>query len=82
MSAGAQSAVDPVIRVLSYLLPPRLSLEIDVRRRSRAAGYNKDLIAKLRGLERAGRVRIERIEKNYVGPNRINPATAFVWRRA
>jgi hypothetical protein len=78
----AQSAIDPLIRVLSYLLPPRLSLEIDVRRRSRAHGYNKDLISKLRSLERAGRIRIERIEKNYIGPNPINPATAIVWRRA
>lgn len=78
----AQSAIDPLIRVLSYLLPPRLSLEIDVRRRSRAHGYNKDLISKLRNLERAGRIRIERIEKNYIGPNPINPATAIVWQPA
>jgi hypothetical protein len=76
----AESAIDPLIGWLSYVVPPRLSLELDVRRRSRAHGYNKDLIAKLRGLERAGRIRIERIEKNYIGPNPINPATAIVWR--
>ncbi len=78
----AESAIDPLIGWLSYVVPPRLSLEIDVRRRSRAHGYNKDLISKLRNLERAGRIRIERIEKNYIGPNPINPATAIVWRRA
>ena len=58
-------------------MPPRLSLEIDVRRRSRAHGYNKDLLSKLRSLERAGRIQIERIEKNYIGPNPINPGTAI-----
>jgi len=78
----AESALGPLIGWLSYLMPPRLSLEIDLRRRSRASGYNKDLISKLRKLERAGRIRIERIEKNYIGPNPINPATAIVWRRA
>jgi hypothetical protein len=78
----AGSALGPLIGWLSYLMPPRLSLEIDLRRRSRASGYNKDLVAKLRSLERAGRIRIERIEKNYIGPNPINPATAIVWRRA
>ncbi len=78
----AQSAIGPLIKSLSYIVPPRLSLEIDVHRRSRAHGYNKDLISKLRNLENAGRIRIERIEKNYIGPNPINPATAIVWRRA
>ncbi len=78
----AESALGPLLGWLSYLMPPRLSLEIDLRRRSRASGYNKDLVSKLRGLERAGRIRIERIEKNYIGPNPINPATAIVWRRA
>ena len=78
----AESALGPLIGWLSYLMPPRLSLEIDLRRRSRASGYNKDLVAKLRSLERAGRIRVERIEKNYIGPNPINPATAIVWRRA
>ncbi len=78
----AESAIDPLIRSLSYVVPPQLSLEIDVRRRCRAHGYNKDLISKLRSLERAGRIRIERIEKNYIGPNPINPGTAIVWRRA
>ena len=78
----AESAIDPLIRSLSYVVPPRLSLEIDVRRRSRAHGYNKDLLSKLRSLERAGRILIERIEKNYIGPNPINPGTAIVWRRA
>jgi len=78
----AESAIDPLIRLLSNVVPPRLSLEIDVRRRSRSHGYNKDLISKLRSLERAGRIRIERIVKNYIGPNPINPATAIVWRRA
>ena len=62
----AKSAIDPLIRLLSYVVPPRLSLEIDVRRRSRAHGYNKDPISKLRNLERTGRIRIERIEKNYI----------------
>ena len=42
----------------------------------------EDLISKLRRLERTGRIRIERIEKNYVGPNPINPGTVIVWRRA
>jgi hypothetical protein len=78
----AESTIDPLIRSLSYVVPPRLSLEIDVRRRSRAHGYNKDLLSKLRSLERAGRILIERIEKNYIGPNPINPGTAVVWRRA
>jgi len=78
----AESALGPLIGWLSYLMPPRLSLEIDLRRRSRASGYNRDLVSKLRKLERAGRVRIERIEKNYIGPNPINPATAIIWRRA
>ena len=78
----AESGLDSLIRSLSYIVPPRLSLEIDVRRRSRSHGYNKNLISKLRSLERAGRIRIERIEKNYIGPNPINPGTAIVWRRA
>ncbi len=78
----AESALGPLIGWLSYLMPPRLSLEIDLRRRSRASGYNKNLISKLRGLERAGKIRIDRIEKNYIGPNPLNPATAIVWRRA
>jgi len=78
----ADSAFGSVIGSLSYVVPPRLSLEIDLRRRSRASGYNKDLVSKLRALERAGRIRIERIEKNYIGPNPMNPATAIVWRRA
>jgi hypothetical protein len=78
----ADSTIDPLIRSLCYLVPPRLSLEIDVRRRSRSHGYNKDLISKLRNLERVGRIHIERVEKNYIGPNPINPATAIIWRRA
>jgi hypothetical protein len=78
----AQSPLGPLIKSLSYVLPPRLSLEVDLHRRSRSHHYNKDLISKLRHLERAGRIRIERIEKNYIGPNPINPATAIVWRRA
>jgi hypothetical protein len=78
----AQSSLNFLIQLLSWVVPPRLSLEIDVRRRSRAHGYNKDLISKLRNLERSGRIRIERIEKNYIAPNPINPATAIVWRRA
>jgi hypothetical protein len=77
-----QTMAGPVIGALSYVLPPRLSLEIDIRRRSRSTGYNRDLLAKLRRLEQAGRIRIERIEKNYVGPNPLNPGTAIVWRRA
>jgi hypothetical protein len=36
--------------------------------------------AMLEAVERAGRIRIERIEKNYIGPNPINPGTAIVWR--
>jgi hypothetical protein len=71
-----------LVGALSYVMPPRLSLEIDVRRRSRATGYNQDLIGRLRGLERAGRIRIERIEKNYIGPNPLNPGTAVIWRPA
>jgi len=78
----AETALGPLIGWLSYLMPPRLSLEIDLHRRSRASGYNRNLVAKLRSLERAGRIRIERIEKNYIGPNPINPATVVVWRRA
>lgn len=77
-----QSPIAPLIGGLSYVVPPRLSLELDVRRRSRSTAYNQDLIGKLRGLERAGRIRIERIEKNYVGPNPLNPGTAIVWRPA
>ena len=78
----AGSAVGPLIGFLSHVVPPRLSLELDLRRRSRSTGYNLDLLEKLRGLERAGRIRIERIEKNYVGPNPFNPGTAIVWCRA
>src|SRR5262249_22828477 len=79
---SAESELGPLLRWLSYLTPPRLSLEIDLHRRSRASGYNRDLLSKLRHLERAGRIRIERIEKNYIGPNPMNPATAIVWSRA
>jgi len=78
----AGSALGPLIGALSYVVPPRLSLEIDLRRRSRNSGYNRDLLPKLRALERGGRIRIERVVKNYVGPNPLNPATAIVWRRA
>lgn len=79
---AAASPLDPLVGPLSYVMPPRLSLDLDTRRRNRASGYNRDLVSKLRGLERAGRIRIERIEKDYVGPNPIHPATAIVWRRA
>jgi hypothetical protein len=72
--------IGPLVGALSYVTPPRLSLELDIRRRSRATGYNQDLIGRLRGLERAGRIRIDRIEKNYVGPNPLNPGTAIIWR--
>lgn len=72
----------PLARALTYVIPPRLFLDIDMRRRSRSSGYNRDLVAKLRALERAGRIRIERMEKHFVGPNPINPGTAIVWRRA
>jgi hypothetical protein len=78
----AGTAAGPLIGLLSRIVPPRLSLELDMRRRSRATGYNANLLEMLRGLERARRIRIERIEKNYVGPNPLNPATAIVWRRA
>jgi hypothetical protein len=77
-----QGAAGPVIGILSRVVPPRLSLELDVRRRSRSTAYNRDLIGRLRSLERAGRIRIERIAKNYVGPNPLNPGTAIVWRPA
>jgi len=77
----AQGALGPLIGGLSYVMPPRLSLEIDLRQRSRASGYNRDLVPKLRALERAGRIVIERVEKNYIGPNPLNPATAIVWRK-
>ena len=78
----ADTAAGPLIGLLSRIVPPRLSLELDLRRRSRSTGYNVDLLPKLRALERAGRIRIERIEKNYVGTNPLNPGTAIVWRRA
>jgi hypothetical protein len=77
-----QGAAGPVIGVLSRVVPPRLSLELDVRRRSRSTAYNRDLIGRLRSLERTGRLHIERIAKNYVGPNPLNPGTAIVWRPA
>jgi hypothetical protein len=77
----AETSVGPLIGFLSYIVPPRLSFEVDLRRRSRSTGYNVDLLPKLRALERAGRIRIERIEKNYIGPNPLNPGTAIVWRR-
>jgi hypothetical protein len=77
-----QSPIGPLIAGLSRVVPPRLSLELDVRRRNRSTGYNQDLIAKLRRLERAGRIRIERIEKNYVASNPLNPGTAIIWRPA
>jgi len=76
------SALGPLMRWLSHLLPPRLSLEVDIRRRSRSHGYNQDLIPRLRRLERLGRIRIERIDKNYIGANPLNPGTAIVWRPA
>lgn len=78
----AESTLGLLIGWLSYAMPPRVSLEIDLRRRSRSSGYNRDLISKLRALERADRIAIERIEKNYIGPNPMNPATAIVWRRS
>lgn len=78
----AQSALGPVIGGLSYVAPPRLSLGLDVRRRSRSTGYNRDLVSRLRRLEAAGRIRIERIEKYYVGANPLNPGTAIIWRPA
>jgi hypothetical protein len=77
-----QSPIGPLMGGLSHIVPPRLSLELDVRRRSRSTAYNKDLVGRLHGLERAGRIRLERIEKNYVGPNLLNPGTAIVWRPA
>lgn len=76
----AKSAIDPLIRLLSYVVLPGLSLEINVRRRGRAHSYNKDLILKLHNLERTGRIFIKRIEKNYIRPNPINPARAITWR--
>lgn len=78
----AESVFGPLVGALSYVVPPGLSFEVDVRRRSRSTRYNRDLVTKLRALERAGRIRIERIDKNYIGPNPLNPATAIVWRRA
>lgn len=78
----ADSPFNLLVEPLSYLVPPRLSLEIDVRRRSRASRYNRDLISKLRRLERTGRICIEHLEKNYIAPNPLNPGTAIVWRRA
>jgi len=75
-----QSPLGPLIGGLSYVVPPRLSLDIDIRRRNRSTAYNRDLVGKLRRLERAGRIRIERIEKNYVGSNPLNPGTAIIWR--
>jgi hypothetical protein len=78
----ASGPFGPLIGALSYVTPPRLSFEIDIRRRNRSTGYNRDLLTKLRALEGAGRIRIERIVKNYIGPNPLNPGTAIVWRRA
>ena len=77
----ANSAAGPFLKAASLILPPRLSLEIDVLRRSRKTGYNANLVPKLRALETAKRIRIERIEKDYVGGNPLNPGTAIVWRR-
>lgn len=77
-----QRPIGPLVGALSRVVPPRLSLELDVRRRNRSTAYNQDLVGKLRGLEQAGRIRIERIAKNYVGANPLNPGTAIVWRPA
>jgi hypothetical protein len=79
---AADRPVGLLLQLLSWIVPPRLSLEIDLLRQSRSARYNADLVPKLRSLERAGRIRIERIEKNYIGANPLNPGTAIVWRRA
>ncbi len=79
---AAGTPLGGLMPLLTRLTPPRLSLEIEVRRRTRKHAYNTDLVAQLRRLEGAGRIRIERIEKNYVGPNPFNPGTVIVWRRA
>lgn len=72
----------PLMQALTFVMPPRLSVDIDMRRRSRSSGYNRDLVARLHALEQAGRIRIERTLKHYAGPNPINPGSAIVWRRA
>jgi hypothetical protein len=79
---AAASPAGPLLGLLSRIVPPGLSLEIDVLRKTRSARYNADLIPRLRNLERAGRIRIERIEKNYVAANPLNPGAAIVWCRA
>ena len=78
----AGTALGPLLGFLSHVVPPRLSLELDLRRRSRSTRYNADLVPRLRTLERAGRIRIERVEKHYIGANPLHPGTAIVWRRA
>ena len=66
--------------LLDHLLPPTMSWRLDFRRRARRHGYNTDLIPLLRGLERDGRIVIERISRDHVGANPLNPGTAIVWR--
>ena len=65
--------------LLDRLLPPTMSWRLDFRRRARRHGYNTDLIPLLRGLERDGRIVIERISRDHVGANPLNPGTAIVW---
>ncbi|MGH6933710.1 MAG: hypothetical protein ACREEE_14905 [Dongiaceae bacterium] len=83
---GWQIAKDSPFRaapdVLSWIVPPGVSHEIDFRRRARRHGYNTNLVPLLRELERRGRIRIERIQKNLLGSNLLNPGTLIVWAPA
>ena len=63
----------------TYIVPPGISLAVDVRRATRRRRYNVDLVDSLRALERAGRIAIERIEHDFTGVNPLTPGTAIVW---
>jgi hypothetical protein len=79
---GAASRAGTLLNGLSWVTPPHLSRWIDFRRRARRHGYNTNLIAVLREQEARGRIRIERIEKDILGSNLLNPGTLVVWAPA
>lgn len=79
---GRNSSLGRLLDILTWVVPPKVSREIDFRRRARKHRYNTNLIPLLRDLERRGRIRIERIEKDIVGANPLNPGTLIVWAPA
>lgn len=64
----------------TWIVPPGISLHVDVRRTARRRRYNINLVESLRTLERAGRIVVERIEADLAGANPLTPGTVIVWR--